>query len=90
MMLWPIWQRVPRVRSRVDSRRALWTVAAAAVPTVLSWSTAAVGLWDPSNVVRATLALPLGLAAGIVLTAVVASGTPAARVRARWGANDLR
>jgi hypothetical protein len=85
MMLWPVWRRVPRVRSRVDRGRALWSVGAAAVPTVLSWSTAAVGLWDPSNVVRATLALPLGLAAGIVLTAASQAGSPP-RVSQRVGA----
>lgn len=46
---------------------ALW-LAAAALPTVLTWSLEVLGLWNPGTRLRALAALPLGLTAGLVLT----------------------
>jgi uncharacterized membrane protein len=51
-------------------RRALAVVSLAAVPTVLSYTSGVLGIWDGSNATRAVLALPLGLAAGAVVAAV--------------------
>jgi uncharacterized membrane protein len=59
------WRRVP-----VRARTALHVVTVAAVPTVVSYVTGISGVWDGSNLARATLAVPLGLAAGAVATAV--------------------
>jgi len=44
----------------------------AAAPTALSWLTGVLGIWDGTNVIRAVLALPLGLGAGAVVAAVAA------------------
>jgi hypothetical protein len=41
-----------------------------AAPTALSVLTGALGIWDGTNVTRALLAIPLGLAAGVVVAAV--------------------
>jgi uncharacterized membrane protein len=41
------------------------------IPTVVTAATAWVGLWDPANAVRATLALPLGFAVGAIVAAVL-------------------
>ena len=51
--------------------RARVMLLATAVPTVITLATAWLGLWDPGNVVRATLALPLGFAVGAIVTAVL-------------------
>jgi uncharacterized membrane protein len=51
----------------VAARRAL---VIAALPTVLTVATTTLGWWDPGNVTRAMLALPLGLAVGAILAAV--------------------
>lgn len=42
-----------------------------AIPTVVTLATAWLGLWDPGNVVRAALALPLGITVGAIVTAVL-------------------
>jgi uncharacterized membrane protein len=42
---------------------------AAAVPTLLTLITADLGWWDPTNLVRAALAAPLGLAGAVVVAA---------------------
>src|SRR5689334_3189432 len=43
------------------ARRA---IALAAVPTIVSWTSGVIGVWDGSNMTRALLAIPLGAAAG--------------------------
>lgn len=64
---WP-----PARAATLRGSRALATFAAAAVPTLLTLATSAGGVWDPGNLVRAALALPLGVAAGAVVAAVAA------------------
>lgn len=54
----------------VPPRAALWIVAGAAVPTAISYVTGVAGVWDGTNLTRAMLAVPLGLAAGAVVAAV--------------------
>ncbi len=54
----------------VEPRAALLVVGGAAVPTIVSYATGIMGVWDGSNIVRAVLAVPLGVAAGAVLAAV--------------------
>jgi uncharacterized membrane protein len=56
----------------LDPRRALMLVAMAATPTIVSFTTGVIGLWDGSNVTRSVLAVPLGLTAGAVVAAVCA------------------
>ncbi|HJU44926.1 MAG TPA: DUF2085 domain-containing protein [Vicinamibacterales bacterium] len=59
------WRRIA-----VSPRAALAVVAAAALPTAMSYVTGVTGIWDGSNVTRALLAMPLGVAAGAVVAAV--------------------
>jgi uncharacterized membrane protein len=54
----------------VPPRVALAMVAITAAPTALSLLTGALEVWDGSNVTRALLAIPPGLAAGVVVAAV--------------------
>ena len=54
----------------VSPRAALAIVAGAAIPTAISYLTGVTGLWDGSNLMRAALAVPLGVAAGAVVAAV--------------------
>ena len=49
---------------------ALRWIALAALPTALSWSSGALGLWDGTNMTRALLAIPLGASAGAIVAAV--------------------
>lgn len=51
-------------------RRVLMMLALMGVPTVVSYTSGVLGIWDGSNATRAALALPLGLAAGAVVAAV--------------------
>jgi len=48
--------------------RALW-LAAAALPTALTWGTEMLGLWNPGTVLRALTAAPLGLMVGVFIAA---------------------
>jgi uncharacterized membrane protein len=57
-------------RLTVPPRPALAIVAAAAIPTAISYVTGVIGVWDGSNLARAALAVPLGMAAGAVVAAV--------------------
>jgi len=57
-------QRV--LKPQVVRRILCWS----AIPTVLTMITAAVGAWDPPNVPRALLAVPLGMAVGALVCAV--------------------
>lgn len=43
-----------------------------AIPTGLTVATGMAGLWDPGNVTRALLAVPLGAAVGVVVSAAAA------------------
>jgi uncharacterized membrane protein len=52
---------------------ALIALAIAGAPTALTYTTALLGVFDPPNLWRAGLAVPLGAAAGVVVGAV-ASG----------------
>jgi uncharacterized membrane protein len=49
---------------------ALRAVVIAAIPTVLSWTSGVLGVWDGANLTRALLAIPLGATAGAVVAAV--------------------
>ena len=72
------WMVVAGVGRRPSSRASTWiarlrpVLTVMALPTLLTVMTAWLGLWDPGNLVRATLALPLGAAAGGIVTAVSA------------------
>lgn len=58
---------------RLDGRRnAVTLVAVVALPTAVSWATGVLGFWDGTNVIRAALALPLGLTVGGLAAAVTA------------------
>lgn len=59
------WKRIG-----VSPRAAIRIVVAAAIPTALSVTTGALGMWDGSNMTRAVLAVPLGLSAGAVVASV--------------------
>ncbi len=55
---------------RIDPRAARNVMIAALLPTAASVASGTLGIWDGTNVVRATLALPLGACAGIIVAAV--------------------
>jgi uncharacterized membrane protein len=59
------WRGIP-----VPPRTALAIVSGAAMPTAISYVTGVTGVWDGSNLTRAALAVPLGVAAGAVVAAV--------------------
>jgi uncharacterized membrane protein len=50
--------------------RARRVIVLTAIPTAVSWTAGALGIWDGGNVTRACLALPLGLAVGVIVGAV--------------------
>jgi uncharacterized membrane protein len=52
------------------ARWAMALLLIAAAPTVVSYLTGVLGLWDGSNLTRAVLAVPLGVVAGVVVAAV--------------------
>jgi len=56
-------------RTTIDPRTARAAMIAAALPTVISFASGALGIWDGTNVVRAALALPLGACAGVIVAA---------------------
>ena len=56
----------------IQPRAAVVILVAAALPTLLSVATAAVGVWDATNAGRALLAVPLGATAGALVAAVAA------------------
>lgn len=57
-------------RRRV-SVRARWILLVAALPTAISWTADRIGMTHTTNGTRALLAIPLGLAAGWVVIALV-------------------
>ena len=56
----------------ISFSRARRLLIVTAIPTVLTLATAWLGVWDPPNAVRASLALPLGFSVGAVVMAVLA------------------
>lgn len=68
------WWAVKLLRGRrpqpVPRRLAMGLLAIVATPTVVSYLTGVLGVWDGSNITRAVLAVPLGVAAGAVVAAV--------------------
>jgi uncharacterized membrane protein len=61
-----------RVRRFTSANVLRPTLVLAALPTLVSVATAWLGWWDPANVLRFALAVPLGAAIGAVTTAVAA------------------
>lgn len=59
-------------RSHVTCSRARTLLIIAGLPTLVTVGTAALGLWDPANALRAALALPLGFVVGAIVAAVLA------------------
>ncbi len=53
-----------------QARWAMGLLLIVATPTAVSYLTGVLGVWDGSNIARAVLAVPLGLAAGAVVGAV--------------------
>ncbi len=53
-----------------QARWAMALLLIAAAPTVVSYLTGVLGVWDGSNLTRAVLAVPLGVVAGAVVAAV--------------------
>lgn len=54
----------------IDPQRARIFLIAAALPTVVSLASGALGIWDGTNITRALLAIPLGATAGAIVAAV--------------------
>ena len=67
---WTLWRKTWFGGGALDPALAVRAMAIAAAPTLLTLATAAAGMWDPSNMGRAVMALPLGSMAGVVLGAV--------------------
>ncbi|HEY6508586.1 MAG TPA: DUF2085 domain-containing protein [Vicinamibacterales bacterium] len=65
------WTIGARRRSPWPARQATLALAMTGAPTAITVVTASVGLGDPSNLWRAGLAAPLGIASGLVVGAVV-------------------
>jgi uncharacterized membrane protein len=65
-------QRSTRIRRLTSAHVLRATLVLAALPTLVSVATAWVGWWDPANLLRSALAVPLGAAIGAVTTAVAA------------------
>ena len=55
---------------RLSPPVTLRALVMAAMPTALSWTSGAMGVWDGGNLTRAILAVPLGTAVGVVVAAV--------------------
>ena len=69
------WAAVRKGRGRpiqLSPRIAVAILVAAALPTLVSLATAALGVWDATNAGRALLAMPLGATAGVLTAAVAA------------------
>jgi uncharacterized membrane protein len=63
----------PRARARtIASHRLRDALIVTAIPTLVTVFTGLIGWWDPSNSVRAWLALPFGVAIAAVVSAVAA------------------
>jgi uncharacterized membrane protein len=74
------WIAVAGMRQSVSRTARAFVVSSAprtllitlSVPTLITVMTAMAGIWDPGNVTRAALALPLGLGIGGIVGAVAA------------------
>jgi uncharacterized membrane protein len=67
-----VWTLVGRLRTGTWPRsRAVTLLTMAALPTGLTVATAVAGVGDPPNAWRFALAIPLGLAGGLIVGAVV-------------------
>lgn len=64
--------RSDRVQRVLQPTVLRWVLVCAAVPTAVTVITASLGWWDPANVPRALMAVPLGIAIGGVVSAVAA------------------
>lgn len=73
ILLGMIWRRIARALHPMDSKQVVAALIVAAAPTALTVATAIAGIWDPANPIRAGLALPLGIVAGVVLAAVASN-----------------
>jgi uncharacterized membrane protein len=67
-------------RPRVPRRGRLF-LAAAALPTVITLAVEWAGLGAPSNLIRATAAVPLGAAAGWLFVTMLRADEPAVQMR---------
>jgi uncharacterized membrane protein len=59
----------PRAHRLLAHARPRWGLLALAVPTAITVATAWLGWWDPANILRAALAVPLGAGAGAIVSA---------------------
>jgi uncharacterized membrane protein len=62
--------------ARLSGRRARLVMAAAMLPTLVTWSLEMAGRAHPSNIVRFVAALPLGLVAAWLVLSTVSQGAP--------------
>jgi uncharacterized membrane protein len=60
-------RRTPAVPTRTHLRLML---VASSVPTAVTWGLEALGLWQPTNVLRFAAALPLGIAVAVTVNYV--------------------
>jgi len=63
--------------ARLSTRRARLTAAAAALPTLVTWSLEMAGLAHPSNLARFVAALPLGCVAAWLVVSTMSGGSHA-------------
>jgi uncharacterized membrane protein len=63
--------------AQLSGRRARAVAAAAALPTLITWSLEVAGLTHPSNLVRFVAALPLGLVAAWLVVSTLSDGARA-------------
>ena len=69
---WFVIRRLQMVERIAQPRQVVGALLIAAAPTALSWATGVSGVWDGTNVIRASLALPLGVTVGAIVAAVAA------------------
>lgn len=72
LVAWAVIRNRRGTRIAVQPRLAIVILIAAALPTLVSVATAALGAWDATNLGRALLAVPLGATAGVLVAAVAA------------------
>jgi uncharacterized membrane protein len=61
--------------ARLSGRRARLVLAAAALPTLVTWSLEMAGRAHPSNIARLVAALPLGFAAAWLVVSTLSNGS---------------
>ena len=69
---WAAIRKSRGIPMKIQPRVAIVVLVAAALPTLVSVTTAAFGVWDTTNAGRALLAVPLGATTGVLLAAVAA------------------